>query len=77
MGNYVELHFDKRRGLDIDDVGKESLILWNGPSVQLADRLGINSFNRRFKSTHWNFVTLESTVTKRLMQKKESLSGWF
>ena len=40
MGNYVEMHSDKRRGLDIDDVRLEARIHWNGPPIHHATRLG-------------------------------------
>ena len=30
MGNYIDLHSDKRRGMEIDDVGKEAMVHWNG-----------------------------------------------
>ena len=40
MGNYAELHGDKRRErMDIDDIGKEAFIHWNGPPTAKADRL--------------------------------------
>ena len=43
MGNYVELHADKRRGrMDISDVGVEALIHWNGPPLAWADKLGLD-----------------------------------
>ena len=81
MGNYIDLHSDKRRGMEIDDVGKEALIHWNGPPVHLADNLGINSLNRKFSGTHWNFTTRnpqpDSTVITRLKKENEKLKGWF
>jgi hypothetical protein len=39
MGNYIDLHSDKRRGMEIDDVGREALIYWNGPPLHLAESL--------------------------------------
>ena len=39
MGNYVELHADKRRGrMDISDIGVEAMIHWNGPPLAWALR---------------------------------------
>ena len=81
MGNYIDLHSDKRRGMEIDDVGKEALIHWNGPPLHLAECLGIKSLNRKFKGTNWNFVTRnpqsESSVIRRLRKETEKFSGWF
>ena len=49
MGNYVEIHSDKRQGrMDISDIGKEALIHWNGPPLAKADRLGEASLDRVF-----------------------------
>ena len=33
MGNYVDIHSEKRRGLDVSVVGQEAYIHWNGPPV--------------------------------------------
>ena len=53
MGNYVELHSDKRRGhMDISDFGKEALIHWNGPPLQKATSLGEASLDRIFGGRH-------------------------
>ena len=42
MGNYVELHGDKRRGrMDIDDTAREAFIQWNEPPTGKADRLHV------------------------------------
>ena len=51
MGNYVELHADRRRGrMDISDVGVEALIHWNGPPLAWADKLGEASVDRVFEN---------------------------
>ena len=78
MGNYVELHSDKRRGhMDISDFGKEALIHWNGPPVARADSLGESALDRLFGQNKWNFVTMasraNSLVTKRLREEEPSL----
>ena len=81
MGNYIDLHSDKRRGMEIDDVGKEAMVHWNGPPIHLAEKFGINSLNRKFKGTHWNFITknpmTESTVMRKLKKETEKFTGWF
>ena len=46
MGNYVEIHSDKRRGRM--DIGKEALIHWNGPPLARANRLGEAALDRIF-----------------------------
>ena len=78
MGNYVEMHSDKRRGLDIGDVGLEARIHWNGPPIHHATRLGESALDRHFGGRRrWHFVTknnrLESLVTKRLKKEKPRL----
>ena len=78
MGNYVELHSDKRRGrMDISDIGKEALIHWNGPSLARAGCLGEAALDRVFGRNKWNFITMtsraDSLVTKRLREEEPSL----
>ena len=77
MGNLIEMHCEKRRGLGIEDVGKETFIDWNGPPVHQCDSLGIKAMNRIFKGSSWRFVTVankaDSTVTKRLKQQESRL----
>ena len=65
MGNYVEMHAEKKRGLDINDVGVESFVHWNGPAAANA------ALDKRFKRRNsWRFVTkknnLQSKVVTRL-----------
>ena len=69
MGNIVEMHCDKRRGrMDIEDIGIEAFIHWNGPPLHLADKLGMESLDSHFEGRRWNLVTLanktDSTVSK-------------
>ena len=78
MGNYVEMHSDKRRGLDIGDVGLEARIHWNGPPIHHATRLGESALDQHFGGRRrWHFVTknnrLESLVNKRLKKEKPRL----
>ena len=83
MGNYIEIHSDKRRGrMDICDIGKKALIHWNGPPLERADRLGEAALDRVFGRGRWNFITManrvESKVTKRLRDEEPSLPFfWF
>ena len=84
MGSYVDIHSDKRRGLDVAIVGMESYIHWNGPPIHLADSIGVGSLDSYFAGrTHWRFVTrknkLESAVVSRLKRqkaKKHCLISW-
>ena len=49
MGNYIEIHSDKRSGrMDISDIGKEALKHWNGPPLARDDRLGEAALDRIF-----------------------------
>ena len=70
MGNLLDLHCEKRRGLGVQDVGLEVFIDWNGPPVHLVDSLGTRSLSRLFNGGKWHFVTLvnrgDSEVTRRL-----------
>ena len=71
MGNYVDSYSDKKRGLDIDAVGNESYIHWNGPPVHHAEQLGKSSLDKKFGGrSKWRFVTkmnkTESVVVSRL-----------
>ena len=75
MENYVYIHAEKRRGLDVAIVGLESYIHWNGPPVHLADSIGVASLDSYFAGrSHWRFVTkknkLESAVVSRLKGQK-------
>ena len=71
VGNYVEIHAVKKRGLDINQVGKETFIHWNGPPISNATPLLEAALDRMFKGRKsWRFVTkknnLESKVVSRL-----------
>ena len=70
MGNLVDLHCEKRRGLGVQDVGLEVFIDWNGPPVHLVDSLGTRTLSRLFNGGKWHFVTMvnrgDSEVTRRL-----------
>ena len=77
MGNLVDLHCEKRRGLGIEDVGKEAFIDWNGPPLHLAENLGMKTMDRIFKGSRWHFVTVvnkaDSEVTQRLKKRQTKL----
>ena len=71
MGSYVDIHSEKRRGLDVAVVGEESYIHWNGPPVHQADGIGVACLDSYFAGrSHWKFVTKkyksESAVVSRL-----------
>ena len=78
MGSYVDYHSDQRRGLDIEDVGREALIHWNGPPVHKACHIGEAALDGRFGGrSNWRFVThankTESVVISRLKRAKPRL----
>ena len=51
------IHIQTKRGLDIDAIGNESYIKWNGPPVHLAAQLGKASLDKKFGGrSKWNFV---------------------
>ena len=71
MGNYVDFYSDKKRGLDITEVGDESYVHWNGPPLHMADELGKSALDKKFGGrNNWRFVTKknksESLVVSRL-----------
>ena len=55
--------------MDINDIGKEVFLDWNGSPTAKADRLRREALNRRLRRGRWHFITLddklESVVTKR------------
>ena len=62
---------EKKRGLDINDVGVESFVHWNDPAVANATSLIEAALDKRFKGRNsWRFVTkknnLQSKVVTRL-----------
>ena len=74
----LEFHGDKRRGrMDIEDIGKEAQIHWNGPPLARANKLGEAALDRIFGKGRWDFTTLanraESTVNKRLREEEASV----
>ena len=48
MGNYVDIHCEKKRTLDVKLVGKEAKIHWNGPPVHQSQTLGETALDRHF-----------------------------
>ena len=67
----MDIHSEKRRGIDVAVVGQESYIHWNGPPVHLADSIGENSLDSYFSGrTNWRFLTkknkAESVVVSRM-----------
>ena len=68
MGSVIDSHFQKRRGLTIEGMGKESIIHQSRPQVHLT--ILVKSRWSHF----WYLVTktgaLESTVLKNVYQQK-------
>ena len=77
MGNLVDIHSEKRRGLDIKVVGQEAKIHWNGPPMHHTRVLGEAALDRHFGGRKWHFITKEekkdSKVTSRLMMESPTL----
>ena len=73
MGNYMDIHVDKMRGsMNIDDLGQEAFIHWNGPPLHLADNLGKKSLDRYFKRSSWNFITKRTSHSQQSRIKQVS-----
>ena len=71
MGSIINLHSDKRRGIDVRVVGEESMRHWNGPPVNRANDLLESALDRHFGGRrNWHFITRqnkpESSVILRL-----------
>ena len=63
MGNYVDIHAEKRRGLDVSVAGQEAYINCNAPPVHLADSLGESSLDSSFAwHSNWRFVTKKNKI---------------
>ena len=51
MGNFMDIHGDKRRASrDIESVGREAFIHWNGPPLYLIENLGRKALDRYFNN---------------------------
>ena len=79
MGNYIDMYSEKKRGLDIQAIGDESYIHWNGPPVHLATSLGESALDKKFGGRpNWRFVTKkcksESLVVSKLKRIGSRLS---
>ena len=48
MGNQFDLHGNKRRELDVEAVGVEAKIHWNGPPIHLSQSLGEAALDLHF-----------------------------
>ena len=63
--------------MDINDIGKEAFLQWNGPPIAKADRLRREAFEC-IRRGRWHFITLDnkldSVVTKRLKKKEPGLT---
>ena len=81
MGNYIDFHSNKKRGLDIATVGSESRIHWNGPPLHKANGMIESALDRHFGGrSSWHFITKEnkheSSVISR-MKRKSCRVPWF
>ena len=76
MGNYVDSYSDKKRGLDITDIGLESYIHWNGPPVHLAGPLGKAALDKKFGGrSNWRFVTKQCKIESLVVTKLKRLTA--
>ena len=58
MGSIIDLHSDKRRGIDVTVVGEESMIHWNRLPVNKANDLLEAVLDRHFGGRrNWHFIT--------------------
>lgn len=78
MGNLVEIHSEKKRGLDISAIGKEAKIHWNGPPIHHSQVLGEAVLDRHFGGRNrWHFITQQnkkdSVVTAKLKREVPKL----
>ena len=70
MGNVLDMHCDKRRGIDISPLGTEAKIHWNGPPLQLTQSLGEAVLDVHFGGRNkWHFVTRQSRKDSTVIQK--------
>ena len=70
MGNFVDIHAEKKRGLDISDVGVEAFINWNGPPVANSSDLLEVALDKRFKGRGcWRFVTKENKLQSKVLSR--------
>ena len=70
MGNFVDIHAEKKRGLDISDVGREAYINWNGLPVANAATLLELALDKRFKGRkNWIFITKENKLQSVMVDR--------
>ena len=63
MGNFVDIHAEKKRSLDISDVGREAYINWNGPPVDNAVILLELALDKRLDGRkNWRFIMKENKL---------------
>lgn len=76
MGNILDMHCDKRRGLDITVLGAEAKIHWNGPPIHLTQSLGEAVLDVHFGGRNkWHFVTRQAKKDSAVTQKLKMNSG--
>ena len=76
MGNILDMHCDKRRGLDITVLGAEAKIHWNGPPIPLTQSLGEAVLDVHFGGRNkWYFITRQAKKDSAVTQKLKMNSG--
>ena len=75
MGNYIDSYSDKKRGLDINAIGGECYIKWNGPPVHLAEEIGKSVLDKTFagRST-WRFVDKTDKHESKVVSKMNRIT---
>ena len=75
MGNYIDSYSDKKRGLDINAIGGECYIKWNGPPVHLAEEIGKSALDKTFagRST-WRFVDKTVKHESKVVSKMKRIT---
>ena len=61
MGSIIDIHSDKRKGINVTVVGEECVIHWNGPAVDKANGLLEAALDRHFGGKrNWHFITRQN-----------------
>ncbi len=81
MGSIIDMHNDKRRGLDVKVVGGEAMIHWNGPPLHAADDLLESALDRHFGGKkNWHFKTRSNKPEYVVISRLKGQPGqvpWF
>ena len=81
MGSIIDMHSDKRRGLDVKVVGEEAMIHWNGTPLHTADDLLGSALDKHFGGKkNWHFITRANKPESIVVSQLKGQSGrvpWF